>query len=231
MEGRRVPLAGFWRCPRRVERHLCGHLVERHDRLHNFAQRLRIVVRNWPFVGHAAYRAEFDVGRVRAIGREALNAHFLPERDDAILSGARPLPADLQRRAVIEIVVLDAPAHAAAGLQHDDRLARLHELARGGQAGESSSDDRDINGFLRHGNFPPGNRDDSTRLLARPPSLSGGRSAPGTRRPSLRTPVSRCVRRWRDRARRRESCRRTSPTPRAACGASSGRGGSSARPE
>ena len=79
------------------------------------------------------------------------HAELVGERQHAVLGRPDPLPAELDDRAVGERVVEDAPAHAVAGLQHDDAAALLLEAAGGRQAGEAGPDDDDINGV--HGDL------------------------------------------------------------------------------
>ena len=78
------------------------------------------------------------VGLVRA------HSNRLRERQHAVLRRPGELATGLDHLTVAEGMVEHAPADAVTCLEHDDRVAGLHEVARRGQAGQASTDDRDV---------------------------------------------------------------------------------------
>ena len=84
------------------------------------------------------------------VGGEEREAELLGQGAHPVLRRSDPLAAELHQRAVRERVVEDAPADAIASLEHDDRVARRLEIARGRQAGQAGAHDDDIDRGLAH---------------------------------------------------------------------------------
>jgi len=86
---------------------------------------------------------------------------------------AEPLPAELERRAVIQDQTLGAPADALAGLDHGHLVPARHEPPGGGQPGQPGADHDDVAhmtpaSHVRDGSFPdrlPPWRTDRRRLV------------------------------------------------------------------
>jgi hypothetical protein len=57
---------------------------------------------------------------------------------------AEPLPAELERRAVVQYQALRASADALAGLDHGHLVPVRREPPGGGQSGQSGSDYHDV---------------------------------------------------------------------------------------
>lgn len=81
------------------------------------------------------------------VGREQSDAEFIGERQDAVLGGADPLPADLDHGAPFERVVQEPSADATSGLQDEDRNSSGEQVARGNQSGQASPYHYDVDLF------------------------------------------------------------------------------------
>ena len=102
-----------------------------------------------------AARASRDRARCRrrrrrsspVVDLERLHPDRLRERGDVVLRRPDVLPADLGDLAARDLGVERAPADAVAGLEHDDRMARLDERPGGGETGEARADHHHVGGL------------------------------------------------------------------------------------
>ena len=133
-----------------------------------------------------------DLGAL-GVGLERVDAERAGPGEDPVLSGPDPLTADLDDFPAADRMVQRPATHPSPCLEHDDRVATVDELARGGEPGEPGSDTR------LHRRGPPRTR--------RPPPRS-----PRARRPA---PLPRRLPRRRQRLR---AARRCSPAGHLASG-------------
>ena len=85
-------------------------------------------------------------------GAERRQSQLADQLVHAGVALAEPLPAELERRAVVQHQALGAPADALAGLDHGHLVPGRHEPPGGGQPGQPGADDDDI--YLSHDSLP-----------------------------------------------------------------------------
>ena len=138
-----VELLGPGVRPRLVGVDLRDELVELLDEADDLALGLR---RNGEDLAleEPAHAALVDVDVLAlAVARVGLEAEVVERLDEGVLVGRDPLAADLEHGA-LDRVGPEPAADAVAGLEHDDRAARVDELGGGGEPGGAGPDDDDI---------------------------------------------------------------------------------------
>ncbi len=144
-----VELAGARHVPRPRRVHLRRQLVEQvgepgHLGLHGRGDRQHLAGERPPLA------VEAHVDRVAlAVPLERLEPQLVEHREQRVLVGRDPLPADLEVDAV-DLVGPQPSADALTRLEHQHRLARALQGVRRRQSSRSGSHDQDIDVFVGH---------------------------------------------------------------------------------
>jgi hypothetical protein len=139
----RVPLGRARRGPRRVERHLARHPVDRPVRECEREHRERGDLRDQARVAARAPTADQQMC-ARHVRLVRGDAHLLREAEDRVVARAEPRAAAVDRGAVRQLLRPDPPAHAVARFEHDHRLPRLNQPPRRGEPGITGADHADV---------------------------------------------------------------------------------------
>jgi hypothetical protein len=135
----RVPRRRLVGGPRRLRRHRGGHRVQLTDGQAHGHRGARVAGREPAVVALGAAVAELGV-QPAVPGREGGDAKALGQRRDAVLGGADPLAAVVDRRPVGRRQRQRAAADPVAGLQHQHLGAARGQVAGRHQPGEPGAD-------------------------------------------------------------------------------------------
>jgi hypothetical protein len=123
---------------------LLGHPLEPRERESQLDQRQHADLRQEPGERPPRITAHQHL-LAAAILRERFDAELGRQRAQPVMLVAHPLAAEIDRLPA-ERLRQRAAADAIARLDHRDRVAGLHELAGGGQTGQSRTDHEDLHG-------------------------------------------------------------------------------------
>ena len=163
---------GAWREPRPLQIGARGEAGEAQQALGEVGERKRRDARDGTLArlhrGPLALQLEQQLPRV-VPGTERRQPQLADQLVHAGVALAEPLPAELERRAVIQHQALGAPADTLTGLDHGHLVPERHEPPGGGQSGQPGADHDDVAHPL---SFAPGRAVPLAAVLRAPGSLA-----------------------------------------------------------